>query len=151
MLEDPRLVDEHHPVGVPQRVGDQLLVAHDDRLNRPGAVPNKVLEIAHIDVLRQGDAFNRLARLRAQQAMELGLGRGGLFGAAEGRRKVGMQGCESIHELRDIARGEVADGRRGGGWYTTGRHGDPPWADVVMRPGGYHASPRRAEDASTPP
>lgn len=139
LLDDAGLVNDHHPIRIAHGIGDQELLACDDRFNRPRTLANEVLEVTHIAPLGQGDAFNRLAGLLADQAVEIHIGRGGLLGAAKGGDKVGVKGGAGVHELRNLAGGEVADGWWGGGWYNSGRHGDPPRPDVVMRPGGYHA------------
>jgi hypothetical protein len=74
LLDDAGLIDDHHAIAGTEGVRDQELLPGNEGLGGPRALPNEVLQVAHIDALGQRDALNRLAGLQAEQAVEILMG-----------------------------------------------------------------------------
>jgi hypothetical protein len=116
LLDDARFIDDDHAIGVAEGVSDHLLVALDDGLDWPGTLANEVLQIADSVLLGDGDALSGFARLVAEQAVEIDISPGGLFGAAEGRSKGGVKGGKGVKKALNIAWGDGANGGWSGSW-----------------------------------
>jgi hypothetical protein len=96
-----------------------------NRLYRPLALTDEVLQVPHVVSQVQCNSFRRFPGQIAQQAIQIHLAPFGLFGPTEGGFKQVEVGCQLFDELLNVARKQVAFGRRASLCYNLCRHGIP--------------------------
>jgi hypothetical protein len=123
LFHDTGLVDQEDTFVLAKRCADQPLMLRNDRLHRPGALTDEVLQGANGHPQMQRHRFNRFAFAVAEQTTEVDLGPTGLVTTRKGRGEVRMIGCKSIGQAPHIARCQIAFGHRAGIEYNVHGYG----------------------------
>src|ERR1044071_5865527 len=79
----------------------------NDRLNRPGALTDEMLQGANGHPQMQRHRFNRFALAVTEQTAEVDLGPAGLVTTSKDRREVCMIGCKSIEQATHVSGGQI--------------------------------------------
>src|SRR5436190_15540131 len=111
LFDDTRFVNQEGTIFLAERRADQQLMLGNNRLNRPSALADKVLQGADRHPQMQGHGLNRFAFAPAEQAVQIRLSPAGLFGTRKDRDEVGVIGSKLIEQASNISGRQIAFGR----------------------------------------
>ena len=125
LFDHAGFVNQRHAILFAQCLSNDLLMDGQNRLYRPLALTNEVLQVSHIVSQVQRNPFCRFPGQVAQQAIQIHLAPFGLFRPTEGGLKQAVIGRQLFDKLLNVARKQVAFGRRASLCYNLFGHGVP--------------------------
>ena len=125
LFDHTTFVDQEGAIFLSQSRADQQLMLGNNRLNRPGALTDEVLQGADRYSQMQGHGFNRFAFAFAEQAAQIHLGSVGLVGTSKGRAEVRVIGGKVIEQASNISGRQIAFGHRARVEYNIHGYGVP--------------------------